>query len=103
MYNLTISNINIQGLNQSKLDAISFSEAYETDVICLTETHLQEQTDERFASANFFTLHVSQPTRITKTSSSCLDQILSNIPDKISNIDISAPVSTNDQCTVKIK
>ena len=218
MYNLTISNINIQGLNQSKLDAISFSEAYETDVICLTETHLQEQTDvsylniegyhpiirrdridqmgggvaifvsshltykiikiltdpvdleilwinlqfnknkiilgvcyrppkslvsfwdklhdsvsciktqytmgygivlcgdfnadletlegsrlERFASANLFTLHVSQPTRITETSSSCLDQILSNIPDKISNVDISAPVSTNDHCTVTIK
>ena len=58
---------------------------------------------ERFASANLFTLHVSQPTRITEKSSSCLDQILSNVPDKISNIDISAPVSTNDQCTVKIK
>ena len=40
MYNLTISNINIQGLNQSKLDAISFSDSYKTDVICLTGTHL---------------------------------------------------------------
>ena len=58
---------------------------------------------ERFASANLFTLHVSQPTRITETSSSCLHQILSNIPDKISNVDISAPVSTNDHCTVTIK
>ena len=45
MHNLTVTNINIQGINQTKLDAISYSEAYNTNVICLTETHLHEQSD----------------------------------------------------------
>ena len=44
--------------------------------------------------------HVTSPTRITASSQTCLDQILSNIPNFISEISVDAPVSTNDHCTV---
>ena len=48
-------------------------------------------------------LHIQQPTRITALSQSCLDQIISNIPNFISGISVDPPVSTNDHCTVGAK
>ena len=47
--------------------------------------------------------HIHQPTRITEFSQTCLDQIISNIPNFISDIIIDPPVSTNDHCTVGVK
>ena len=47
-----------------------------------------------------FTCHVNEPTRITDTTSTCLDQIISNIPNFISKINVLPPVSTNDHSTV---
>lgn len=44
--------------------------------------------------------HVKSPTRITASSQTCLDQILSNVPNFITDITVDAPVSTNDHCTV---
>ena len=48
------------------------------------------------------TFHVREPTRITATTSSCLDQIISNMPNFVSNVSVTAPVSTNDHCTVSV-
>ena len=47
--------------------------------------------------------HVNEPTRITQTSSTCLDQIITNMPNFVSCINVQAPVSTNDHCTVGVK
>jgi len=47
--------------------------------------------------------HINEPTRITPTSQSCLDQILSNIPNFITNPKVMPPVSTNDHCTVSVE
>ena len=47
--------------------------------------------------------HINSPTRITSTSSSCLDQVLSNIPNFISQVIIEPPVSTNDHNTIGVR
>jgi len=46
--------------------------------------------------------HVTEPTRITDNSATCLDQILSNMPNLVTEIVIDPPVCTNDHCTVGI-
>ena len=46
--------------------------------------------------------HVKEPTRITSNSNTCLDQILSNIPNLISEVKVESPISTNDHCTVSV-
>ena len=47
--------------------------------------------------------HINEPTRVTETTSTCLDQIISNIPHFISCIFVEPPVSTNDHNTVGVK
>jgi len=47
--------------------------------------------------------HVNEPTRITASSSTCLDQVLSNVPNFVSSVHVECPVSTNDHCTVGVK
>ena len=50
------------------------------------------------------TCHVKEPTRITPTSSTCLDQIITNVPLFVKSITVSPrPVSTNDHLTVGVK
>ena len=46
--------------------------------------------------------HVKEPTRITSNSNTCLDQILSNIPNLILEVKVEPPISTNDHCTVSV-
>ena len=54
-----------------------------------------------FTNANSLYIHVNQPTRITSTSASVLDQFISNIPDFVKEVEISdAPLLTNDHLTV---
>ena len=48
------------------------------------------------------TCHISEPTRITPTSQTCLDQIISNMPNFVTSTSITPPLSTNDHCTVSI-
>ena len=40
--------------------------------------------------------HIKDPTRITSETSSCLDQIISNIPNFVSSVNVEPPISTND-------
>ena len=44
---------------------------------------------------------VKEPTRITSTSQTCLDQIITNMPNFLKNVTVSPPVSTNDHYTVR--
>ena len=46
--------------------------------------------------------HVNEPTRITSQSSACLDQIITNIPNFVTSVQVDCPLSTNDHCTVGI-
>ena len=46
--------------------------------------------------------HIYEPTRITDKTRTCLDQIISNMPNFISQTYVSPPVSTNDHCTVGV-
>ena len=43
---------------------------------------------------------VKEPTRITSVSQTCIDQIITNMPNFVKNVTVSPPVSTNDHCTV---
>ena len=47
--------------------------------------------------------HITEPTRITTTSRTCLDQILTNFPNFVCETNVDMPVSNNDHCTVSIK
>ena len=49
---------------------------------------------------NHLTKHINEPTRITETTRSELDQIISNCDNMISNISVTTPVSYNDHHTV---
>ena len=46
--------------------------------------------------------HIHEPTRITHSTSSCLDQVVSNIPNFVSSTSVDPPVSTNDHSTVGV-
>jgi len=46
---------------------------------------------------------IEEPTRVTATTATVLDQILTNAPNFVNSTDILAPVSTNDHCTVAVK
>ena len=46
---------------------------------------------------------IEEPTRITPTSATILDQIITNAPNFVRNTEVSAPVSTNDHCTISVK
>ena len=47
-----------------------------------------------------FICHIDEPTRITPTSQTCLDQIISNIPNLVTSCSVTPPISNNDHCTV---
>ena len=49
------------------------------------------------------TYHIKLPTRVTQTSQSCLDQIITNMPNFVIESNVHPPVSTNDHCTVSVK
>ena len=44
--------------------------------------------------------HIKDPTRITSETSSCLGQIISNIPNFVSSVNVEPPISTNDHHTI---
>jgi hypothetical protein len=60
--------------------------------------HGQKLVD--FSNNNNMHLNVHEPTRITATSSTILDQIITSRPNLVTDIKIEPPVSTNDHCTV---
>ena len=45
------------------------------------------------ARINNFTIHVNEPTRITETSSTVLDQFLTNIQDDVKEVAIHPPIT----------
>ena len=53
-----------------------------------------------FTNINHLTYHVSGPTRITRTTQTRLDKIISNIPYYIKRTLISPPLLSNDHCTI---
>ena len=56
---------------------------------------------QRFSDANNLYLHVNEPTRITKSCASILDQFISNIPDFVKEVSVSnAPLLTNDHLSI---
>ncbi|MCP3900406.1 MAG: RNA-directed DNA polymerase [Desulfobacteraceae bacterium] len=65
---------------------------------------VEGQKMSTFTYVNNMTTHIAQPTRISPTSQSVLDQIISNIPQMIKSTSVSdGPISTNDHCTVYAK
>ena len=46
---------------------------------------------------------VNEPTRITATTETCLDQILVNMPNFVKTVHVTPPISTNDHCTVAVE
>jgi len=57
----------------------------------------------QFITVNELSLHVHEPTRITETTASILDQFISNIPHLILDAKVLPPLLTNDHCTIAIK
>ena len=55
---------------------------------------------DQFSRTNFLTLHVQEPTRITEQSATCLDQILSNIPNYVRETRVLPSISNCDHCVV---
>jgi hypothetical protein len=55
---------------------------------------------ENFANANALVALISEPTRITDTSSTMLDQILTNMPSIVDKVIVEPPVSSNDHCNI---
>ena len=55
-----------------------------------------------FVNINAFSLHINEPTRITETTSSILDQFVSNIPEYVNDSGVDPPLLTNDHCTISI-
>ena len=58
---------------------------------------------KQFVNANSLTIHINSPTRVTETSSTILDQILSNFPQEISDVTIDPPVGSSDHFSTSVK
>ena len=56
-----------------------------------------------FANQNHLTIHVREPTRITETTATILDQFLSNLPYSFQDVCVLPPLSDNDHCTISGK
>ena len=57
---------------------------------------------KEFSETNFYDVIINRPTRITDTSSSILDQCLTNVPYYVEDYDILMPISTSDHCVIAI-
>ena len=55
-----------------------------------------------FVSVNHLSSHINEPTRITPQTQSCLDRIVSNIPQYVVHTEVLSPLLTNDHCTIGI-
>ena len=55
---------------------------------------------ELFCTTNFLVPHVHEPTRITNNTSSCLDQIISNMPAYVQEPQVLPPIANCDHCVV---
>ena len=55
-----------------------------------------------FVNDNHFISHINDPTRITNSTQTCLDRIVSNMNQYVISTDILAPLLLNDHCTVAI-
>ena len=58
-----------------------------------------EKLDEFIESNSLFSF-ISEPTRITDTSATRVDQIITNLPDMIKSTKIEPPISSNDHCNI---
>ena len=56
-----------------------------------------------FATINNLSLHINVPTRITSSSSTILDQCMSNCPMFIRGAGVLPPLANNDHCTIHLK
>jgi hypothetical protein len=56
-----------------------------------------------FSDANNFVIHIKEPTRITNTATTILDQFITNFPQLISNVEVLPPMSNCDHCLIAIK
>jgi hypothetical protein len=54
----------------------------------------------KFLSINNLHQHIKEPTRVTSTTASCLDLIITNLPRLITNAGVGAPVHENDHRTI---
>ena len=57
----------------------------------------------KFAASNNLTLHINAPTRITETTSSLLDQMISNFPNYIHDVRVDCPIANCDHCVISAK
>ena len=55
-----------------------------------------------FSYSNNLTIHILEPTRITPTTATVLDQMLSNVPSLISQVEVLDPISNCDHCPVRL-
>ena len=55
---------------------------------------------DQFASTNLLTIHINEPTRITDHSATCLDQIISNIPNYVQESYVLPPISNCDHSVI---
>ena len=56
-----------------------------------------------FAVENSLNVLIKEPTRITDTSSTVLDQCLTNFPNYIKTSGTEPPIANNDHCTIYVK
>lgn len=53
-----------------------------------------------FVEQNHMYLHIEQATRLTPSSQTCLDQIISNVPFLIKRVSVTPPIGTSDHCVI---
>ena len=56
-----------------------------------------------FTIGNNFKTHITEPTRVTNATATCLDQFISNFEDCVQNTTVLDPVGSSDHCTISIE
>ena len=55
---------------------------------------------DEFIESNSLFSFISEPTRITDASATCVDQIITNLPGIIKSTKVEPPISSNDHCNI---
>ena len=76
-----------------------------SSIVILGDLNADFQTPQGRNLLNFCNMQnlthlISEPTRITNTTSTVLDQIITTVPNFVNTTSVSPPVSSNDYCTV---
>ena len=58
---------------------------------------------KQLCESNNFQIHITEPTRVTQATATCLDQFISNLYDKVKSVHVTHPIGDSDHNKIEMK